>query len=132
MSMTVESRDTQHFPRRQDGITVVGMLVWAIVVGILAIFALRIIPTTIEYFTIAKAINKVSAAGGSTVQQVRATFDRQKEIDHITSISGKDLAITKEGEEVVISFAYDSEIELFRPVYLLIKYEARSKAGKAY
>jgi len=130
--MRVESRDTQHCPRRQDGMTIVGLLFWAIVVGMLAIFALRIVPTTIEYYTIAKAIRKVSATGGSTVPQIRAEFDRQKEIDHITSISGKDLLITKEGEEVVIGFAYDSEIELFRPIYLLIKYEARSKAGKAY
>ena len=130
--MTVESRDTQHGPRQQDGMTIVGLLVWAIVIGMLALFAARIVPTTIEYYTIVKAIHKVSATGGSTVPQVRAAFDRQKEIDRITSISGKDLAITKEGEEVVIGFAYDSEIELFKPVYLLIKYEARSKAGKAY
>lgn len=130
--MSVESRDPRHWPRRQRGYTVVGLLVWAIVVGMLAIFALRIVPTTIEYYTIVKAIHKVSAQGGGTVVQVRSSFDRQKEIDRITSISGKDLSVTKDGEELVIGFAYDSEIELFSPVYLLIKYEARSKAGKAY
>ena len=42
------------------------------------------------------------------------------------------MSITKENEQVVIGFAYDSEIELFKPVYLLIKYEARYKGGRTY
>ena len=60
--------------------------------------------------------------------EIRAAFERQKEIEYsITSITGKDLEITKENDKVVISFAYDKEIELMAPVYLLIKYEGRSK-----
>ena len=39
-----------------------------------------------------------------------------------SSISGKDLEISKENDRVVIRFAYDKEIELVGPVYLLIKY----------
>jgi hypothetical protein len=45
----------------------------------------------------------------------------------IESISGKDLEITKENDKVVIRFAYDKEIELIKPVYLLVKYEGQSK-----
>ena len=36
-------------------------------------------------------------------------------------------AVCAENEQVVVSFAYDKEIELMPPVYLLIKYEGRSK-----
>jgi len=127
--MTVESRGK----RSQRGITLFGLLFWAIIIGAVALVGMRIVPTTIEYFTIMKAINKVSGdPAATTVPQIRTSFDRQREIDAITSISGKDLSITKENEQVVVSFAYDSEIELFKPVYLLIKYEGRSKAGKSY
>ena len=127
--MTVESRGK----RSQRGITLFGLLFWAIVIGVVSLVGMRIVPTSIEYFTIMKAINKVSGdPAATTVPQIRTSFDRQREIDAITSISGKDLAITKENEQVVVSFAYDSEIELFKPVYLLIKYEGRSKAGRSY
>ena len=127
--MTVESRGK----RSQRGITLFGLLFWAIVIGAVALVGMRIVPTSIEYFTIMKAINKVSGdPAATTVPQIRTSFDRQREIDAITSISGKDLSITKENEQVVVSFAYDSEIELFKPVYLLIKYEGRSKAGRSY
>jgi Domain of unknown function (DUF4845) len=117
----------------QRGITLFGLLFWAIVIGMLSLVAMRVVPTSIEYFTVMKAINKVSGDPAmTTVPQIRTAFDRQREIDDIKSISGKDLSITKENDQVVVSFAYDSEIELFKPVYILIKYEGRSKAGRSY
>ena len=127
--MTRESRGR----RAQRGITLFGLLFWAVIIGMAALVGMRIVPTSIEYFTIMKAINRVSGDSASTtVPQIRNAFDKQREIDAITSITGKDLAITKENDQVVVGFAYDSEIELFKPVYLLIKYQGRSKAGKSY
>ena len=126
--MTVQFRGK----RRQSGVTLFGLLFWAILIGAASLVGMRVVPTSIEYFTIQKAINKITGEAPATVPQIRTAFDRQREIDAITSISGKDLTITKENEQVVIGFAYDSEIELFKPIYLLIKYEGRSKAGKSY
>lgn len=116
--------------RRQAsrGITLLGLLLWAIAIGFVALLAIRVLPTVNEYFTILRAVNKVAVAGGSTVSEIRAAFDRQRDIEFsITSISGRDLKITKENDRVVVSFAYDRQIELFSPVYLLIKYEGRSR-----
>jgi Domain of unknown function (DUF4845) len=115
-------------PHRQRGVTLLGLLLWAIVVGAVALVALRVLPTLNEYMTIQKAVDKVAAEGLSTVPEIRAAFERQKEIEYsIQSISGKDLSITKEDEKVVIRYAYHKEIELAAPVFLLIKYEGRSK-----
>jgi len=115
-------------PRGQRGITLLGLLLWAILVGIVALIALRVLPTVNEYLTIQRAIDKVAAEGLNTVPEIRAAFDRQKEIEYsITSIAGKDLKVTKEDDHVVIRFAYNKEIELAAPVFLLIKYEGRSK-----
>lgn len=113
---------------RQRGVSLIGLLFWAVLVGLLALLALRVIPTVNEYLTIQRAVNKVALEGGTTVPEIRAAFDRQKDIEYsIATISGKDLEITKENEKVVIRFAYDKEIELMAPVYLLIKYEGRSR-----
>ena len=113
----------------QRGITLFGLLFWALLVGIMTLIVLKVLPTVNEYFTIQRAVDKVAQEGGTTVPQIRAAFDRQKDIEYsISSISGKDLQITKEDERVVIRYAYDKEIELMAPVYLLIKYEGRSKA----
>jgi len=111
---------------RQRGITLFGLLFWAIIVGFAALIGMRVFPAVNEYFTIKRAVNRV-AADGSTVAEIRIAFDRQKDIEYsIVSITGKDLVITKENEKVVVSFAYDKEVELVKPVFLLIKFEGRS------
>ena len=114
--------------KRQRGITLFGLMFWAIVVGAGALIVMKVLPTMNEYFTIQKAVNKIAQDGGTTVPEIRAAFERTKDIEYsIQSITAKDLNITKENDKVVISFAYDKEIELIKPVYLLIKYEGRSK-----
>ena len=116
-----------HRPRRQQGVTLFGLLFWAVIVGFLALIGMRVLPVLNEYFTIKRAINRV-ATEGSTVPEIRAAFERQKDIEYsITTISAKDLIVTKENEKVVVSFAYDKEVELVKPVFLLIKFEGRSQ-----
>ena len=111
---------------RQRGITLLGLMAWAIVIGFVSLVGIKVLPTLNEYFTIKRTVNKV-ATEGNTVPEIRAAFERQKDIEYsITSISGKDLAITKENDKVVVSFAYDKEVEIVAPVFLLIKYEGRS------
>jgi hypothetical protein len=115
-------------PGTQRGVTLFGLMLWAIVIGFGALLVMRVLPTVNEYFTIQKAVNKIAREGGTTVPEIRTAFQRTVDIEYsITSISAKDLNVTKENDKVVISFAYDKEIELMKPVYLLIKYEGRSK-----
>ena len=115
-------------PGRQRGVTLFGLMLWAIVIGFIALVTMKVLPTLNEYFTIQKAVNKLAVEGLTTVPEIRAAFERQKDIEYsIQSISGKDLNITKEDDKVVISFAYNKEIELISPVFLLIKYDGRSK-----
>jgi len=114
--------------RRQRGISLFGLMFWAIVIGFFGYVAVVTIPTLNEYFTIQRTVDKVAAENPSTVAAARTAFDRQKDIEYsISSISSSDLEITKENDRVVISFAYDKEIPIVGPVYLLIKYEGRSK-----
>lgn len=114
--------------RAQRGITLFGLMLWAIIIGFVALLAMNVLPTINEYLTIQKSVNKIAADGLTTVPEIRAAFERQKEIEYsIQAITGKDLKITKENDKVVISFAYDKEVKVISPVFLLIKYEGRSK-----
>ena len=105
-----------------------GLLFWAIIVGFVALIGMRVLPTLNEYFTIQRAINKIASEGAGTVPEIRAAFEKQKDIEYaITSITGKDLVVTKENDKVVIRFAYDKEVEIMSPVFILIKYEGHSR-----
>ncbi len=114
----------------QRGLTLFGLLFWALLIGFAGYVAVRVLPTINEYYTIQKAVNKIAAANPSTVAEARQSFDRQKDLEYsISAISGKDLDVSKENDRVVLGFAYDKEIPIMGPVYILIKYEGRSAAG---
>jgi hypothetical protein len=115
--------------RKQGGVTLMGLLLWAIIVGCVALLSMRVLPTIIEYSTIVKAVNKVAAEGFTTVPEIRAAYEKQREIDYnVTAVTGKDLEVTKENDKVVIRFAYNKEVEIVSPVFLLIKYQGSSKS----
>lgn len=119
----------RHAPRRrQRGLSLFGLMFWAILIGFVGYVAVVTLPTLNEYWTILRTVNKIAETNPSTVPEVRAAFQRQQDIEYsISSINANDLLVTKENDEVVISFAYDKEIPLMGPVFLLIKYEGRSR-----
>jgi hypothetical protein len=112
----------------QRGLTLFGLLFWALAIGFGAYLVIRVFPTVNEYLTIKSTVEKIATQQPPTVAEVRAAFDRQKEVEYsITSIAGKDLLVTKENDRVVVGFAYDKLIPIYGSVYILVKYEGRSK-----
>ena len=122
-----------HFAARRSldrGITLIGLLLWAIVVAFVALIVVRVLPTINEYSTILRAVQQIAKASPSTVAEVRNAFEKQKEVEYsIASISGKDLIVTKENDRIVIRFAYDKEVPIFEPVFLLIKYSGEGRSN---
>lgn len=121
-----------HLPRAksQRGVTLLGLMFWAVLIGLGAMLVLNVLPTVNEFATIQKAVTKLAKEGGGTVPEIRNAFEKIKQIEYsITSISGKDLEVTKENEKIVIRFAYDKQIPLFEPVFLLIKYKGEAKSN---
>jgi hypothetical protein len=125
------TRSGSHRPRSaQRGLTLFGLMFWALAAGFVGYLLVRVLPTVNEYVTIQRAIDKIAAEQPATVAEARASFDRQKDVEYsISAVSGKDLEVTKENDRVVLAFAYDKEIPIMGPVYILIKYEGRSKDG---
>jgi Domain of unknown function (DUF4845) len=110
---------------QQRGISFIGILFVGIVVACTFVLGAQVLPTLLEYQAITKAATKASA--GSTVPEVRMIFDKAGQIDDIHSISGKDLEVTKDGDKIVVAFAYTKEIHMAGPAFLLLKYNGQSK-----
>jgi hypothetical protein len=98
------------------------------VLGSVGAVAMQAFPSFLEYQAALKAINK--AKDEATVASVRAAFDRYAQVDDIASIRGRDLEVTKNGDQVVVSFNYQKEFHLFGPAWLLLKYAGTSHPGR--
>ena len=107
---------------RQKGVSLVGLIFILAIIGLVAVIAMKVVPTVSEYMSIKKAIGTAKAAG-ITPAEVRSSFDKQANVGYITSISSRDLEIEKNGDGLDISFEYEKKISLMGPVSLLIEYE---------
>lgn len=110
---------------KQRGISFIGLIFVGSLLAMTGVVAAQVFPTFLEYQSINRAVNK--AREGQSVAEARLIFDKAAQIDDIKSISGKDIDVTKEGDKVVVSFAYEREIHLAGPAYLTLKYAGRSK-----
>jgi hypothetical protein len=109
--------------RHQRGLTLFGLLFWAILIGFAGYLVVTILPTINEYVTIQRTVKAIAKNQPATVAEARAAFDKQKDLEYaIGAISGKDLVITKENDKVVISYAYDKIVPVYGPVNILLKY----------
>ncbi len=110
--------------RSQRGVSMLGILAICVIIVIVAILALKITPAYIEFGTVKTAM--LASTGGKTVHDIQAAFQRNADINSISVISGKDLDITKEGNNIVVGFHYDKKIPLFANVSILIEFAADS------
>ena len=113
---------------RQRGISFLTLIFILAVLGAVGAMAMQAFPSFLEYQAALRAINK--AKDEVTVAAVRSAFDRYAQVDDISSIRGKDLEVTKNGDQVVVSFSYQKEFHMAGPAWLLLKYAGTSHPGR--
>lgn len=111
--------------KHQRGVALTGLILWGIVLILVAILAMKVIPSVIEYYKIQNAIKAVveKAKPEATVPELRASFEKYAQVD-LLDFPSKNLDIFKNNRGlVVIEFAYDKKIPLFANASLLIEYK---------
>lgn len=116
---------TSQLRSRQAGISFIGLVFVAAILAMGGVVAAQVFPTAVEFIAVQRAVQKAST--GQSVAEIRDIFDKAASIDDIKSISGKEIDVSKEGDKVVVGFAYQREIHLVGPAFLTLKYEGRSK-----
>ena len=117
------------FLHQQRGVSLSGLIVVLAVLGVIAVTAMKVFPSVLEYRAIKNAIVSAKASGGS-VREIQSSFDKNAEINDIDAIRGADLIISKDTGETEIGFAYEKRVPLFGNVSLLIDYSGTTdKSG---
>ena len=106
---------------RQAGISLTGLIFVLAVLGVAAVFALKLIPTYTEYSAIKSAMARAKEAGG-TNREMQVAFDKNADINNVTAIRGSDLVITRDNGTPELSFAYEKRVPLMGNVSLVIDY----------
>ena len=107
--------------KKQQGISLSGLIFLAVIVGLIGVFGMRTVPSFLEYRAIQKSIVVAKSTGGS-VAEMRTSFDKNADVTYITSITGRDLIFSRETGQVEISFAYEKRLPIAGNVSLVIDY----------
>jgi hypothetical protein len=113
--------------RAQRGLSMIGFLFVLVVLALCVVLAMKIVPTVSEYAAIKKAIT-TAAASGTSARDIQVSFDKQCDVNYISSVSSKDLEITKTPEGFEVSVAYEKRIPLVGPASLVLDYVASNVA----
>ena len=112
--------------QRQQGITITGLVIALVIVIFLALLAFKVIPPFMEFRTQKAGIQAIAREKqNASVVDIRRAWESRSAIDDY-GLKASDLEITKQGNQVVISFAYRKEVPLFSNVGLYIDFAANS------
>ena len=111
---------------RQLGVTLTGLIVGAVILILVAITGMKTLPAYLEFFAAKKLITQIANERPPTPAEARRAWDLRQGIQDITTVNSKDLQVTKEGNTVVISFAYRKEVPLFGNVGIYMDFAADS------
>jgi len=114
---------------KQQGVTVVGMVLIAAGIVFVAVIGLRLIPAYVEYATIQNHLRELARAPdtqGAAPRDIMAAFNRRAQIDDIASVDGRDLDIVREGGNVILSVVYEKRVKLVGNISACIDFEASS------
>lgn len=116
--------------KRQRGLSLVSVLFLGAIGAFVLLTAFRAIPVITEYMAIERIVGVLAEEGdqGTSAAELRRGFDRRSQIDDVSSVSGVDLQIFKEGNQTVIEVDYARTVPLVANVSLLIEFQVSSRA----
>lgn len=100
--------------RKQVGITLMGALMGMIVLAFVGLFAAKLLPAYLEYFSVKKILATMEQAGDTkgSVRDIRLAFDRRNTIEGVKEVKSDDLEVTKEGGEAVVTASWSVKIPM--------------------
>ncbi len=84
--------------RKARGMTLVGFILFLILLGFFAFAGMQIIPVYMEYHSVVSVMKKVANEPGSanlTPTKLKSTLDNYLYTSYVESVSGKDFKVTR-------------------------------------
>ena len=111
--------------KKQQGVTLSGLLIVAVILIAVAITGFKLFPAYAEYLKVKKAISDIARdpEASRSVAEARAAFGRRAAIEDFKSV--QDIEVIKTGNSVSISASWSVKVPLFYNISACMDFEAR-------
>lgn len=112
--------------KKQQGMSIVGFLLTASIVGFLVLTGIKLVPVYIEYKSVKQAMDgAISAEDGSknkSAAEIRSSLAKRMSMNYVTSVKASDVKITPEDGGYTLEVDYQAEKPLLGNVFLVVKF----------
>ena len=116
---------------RQRGLSLLGLIVTLGLLGFVGIMAAKLLPSYIEYWNVRKMFAQMENNGTMSMPppQIRYEFDKLNAISDVRSIAGKDLEVTNQGGQSIVSADWSVKIPMVANISACIDFSATAGQG---
>jgi hypothetical protein len=101
--------------RKQHGLSLIGVMVVLIVLGVVGLSAAKLMPSYMEYLSVKKIFNQMQSTGSlsaMSVRDIRFEYEKRNAIEDVKSVRGDDLEISKAGGETVLAASWSVKVPM--------------------
>lgn len=117
---------------RQRGMSLVGMMFVALLLGGALLLGFKTVGPYNEYFALQRIIGLVADEGsnGASESEMRSSYERRAVVDSVNGIKARDLVFRKQGGRTVVEVEYTRKVPLFSNVSLSFDFKASSQDSR--
>jgi hypothetical protein len=111
---------------RQTGITLIGFVLLAAMVGLLGFTAIRLTPIYLENMKIKQVLNDVKFeldGQGPSPQSIRRAIDKRLNVEMVSNLMARDFDIEKTSGGFRVAASYQKSASLIANVALLVSFD---------
>jgi len=113
-------------PQKQKGMSAIGWILVAMVVGVFALVAIKLIPVYIQGYEIGSSMDAMAgdqSLHGKSPLDLKKALMRRLDINMIYDIHEDDIDITRSGDGYDIEIDYEPRIQLFGNLYFVVVFD---------
>ena len=114
--------------KREKGMSFIGFLMVAIVVGFILLTGLKLAPLYLEFRSIKQSMDATAQQSDkSSVSEVRENLRKRLDINYVSGVKPSNFEIKKIDDSYKISTKYEVEKDFIGNVSLLVRFEYETK-----
>lgn len=109
---------------KEQGMTVIGMLLLIIVIAFVALIGMKVVPMYIQYYSIrstVESIRKEPQLAQMSTQDIHTGIQKRFDIGYVENVKATDLKVRNERGGRVIDLVYQDEREVFNKLFVVLK-----------